>query len=352
MVSTMKKIGILTINSFNLGNRLQNYALQTMIEKMGYSAETILRTKPCGVIKSIKRNIRSKLIDDRFTRFYKFDKNIHWSKCIVSKDAVTDKLGEKYDGFVVGSDQVWNPTFSFNSELDYLPMIDSSKKFAYAASFGVSVIPKEYKHMVKNGLSTFDLISVREDAGVNIVKELTGRDATLVIDPTLMLTKEEWRRLSVVPSDLKRDSHYILTYFLGHEPQKATEEKSKLMRENGWMEYCLLDRANPKVCKAGPCEFLYLIDHAELVLTDSFHGSVFSFLFGKPFYVYAREGKENNMLSRIDTLMKMFSLERKFSGSGLHNDLLEHDYSVGYKALEQERKKAKNYLKSSMASMG
>ena len=111
----------------------------------------------------------------------------------------------------------------------------------------------------------------------------------------------------------------------------------------------MLNQADLKSCKAGPREFLYLIDHADLVLTDSFHACVFSFIFGKPFRVYPREGKETNMLSRINTLLKTFSLERKFSESGLKNDWLEHDYSAGYEALKTEREKAKQYLKSSIS---
>ena len=227
-------------------------------------------------------------------------------------------------------------------------MVEAKKKLSYAASFGISQVPEEQKEWLAGLLNEISHISVREEAGQRIVKELTGRDAMLVIDPTLMITAEEWREIANAPSDLKKGKHYILTYFLGAEPKKATSDKLKVMREYNWMEYHLLDQMDPKSCKAGPLEFLYLIDHADLVLTDSFHACVFSFLFGKPFCVYPREGKETNMLSRIHTLLKMFYLERKFSESGGKNDLLECDYSTGYEILNREREKARKYLEYAM----
>ncbi len=343
----MKKAAILTMVGYNFGNRLQNYALQQILSRMGYQAETLQRTKDSLITRG-KRGLRALLIKDFFSKCIKFNRRINWSRYVVSTQYVSESLEDNYDFFVMGSDQIWNITFDFTTENDFLSMVRPAKKLSYAASFGTSQITEERKEWLAGLLNGIPHISVREEAGQQIVKELTGRDAVLVIDPTLMLTAEEWREMAVAPSDLGKEEHYILTYFLGPEPQKATEDKLKMIREHGWREYHLLDQMNPKSCKAGPLEFLYLIDHADLVLTDSFHACIFSFLFGKPFRVYPREGKETNMLSRIYTLLKMFFLERKFSESGWQDDLLEHDYSAGYEVLDGEREKARKYLESAM----
>ena len=108
------------------------------------------------------------------------------------------------------------------------------------------------------------------------------------------------------------------------------------------------DRDQPELYVSGPEEFIFLLSKAKLVLTDSFHACVFSFLFRKPFLVYKREDTQNNMMSRIDTLLKKFKLQRKFVDSGLHNELFECDYDLGYEILAKERVKVIEFLKKSM----
>ena len=184
-------------------------------------------------------------------------------------------------------------------------------------------------------MNDFSALSVREEAGREIIKELTGKNATVIVDPTLLLSQEEWRKIERKPKGAEKG--YILTYFLSSMNEKA---KKLLEKEKGnYRIYNLLDKNDLIAGKAGPSEFLWLFDNADLILTDSFHASVFSFLFDKPFVVFDRNWSEGNMNSRLVTLLSKLGLERKYAESGMSNDIWEHDYAQSYKQLETEQKK-------------
>jgi exopolysaccharide biosynthesis predicted pyruvyltransferase EpsI len=139
-----------------------------------------------------------------------------------------------------------------------------------------------------------------------------------------------------------------LTYFIGGRSNRVNTDLKKYAEENNMEIYNLMDYAQPDLFVAGPSEFIYLIAHSQLVMTDSFHACVFSFLFQKPFLVYDRKGKENNMMSRMDTLLEKFDLKRKYVDSELINEILECDYSIGFKQLQFERQKAESFLRNSL----
>ena len=139
---------------------------------------------------------------------------------------------------------------------------------------------------------------------------------------------------------------YILTYFLSPKCEEAIKQLEEIQDNR-----CVYELLNPKDAvagSAGPSEFIWLFDHADLILTDSFHACVFSFLFNKPFLVYDRNWTECSMNSRLDTLLKKFHLERKYASSGLGNNIWEHNYEEGYKQLEKERLKAITFLKNAL----
>ena len=272
--------------------------------------------------------------------FFSFnEKNIDFSFDYIGRDNY--RLQEEYNTLIVGSDQIWNTTFKWLSINAFLPF-KHPKKIAFSASFGVDSIP--YDQTIADCLNDFKALSVREEAGAKIIKDLTGRDATVLVDPTMLLTKDEWRKVSKKPRGAKEG--YILTYFLS---PKCDEAKTKLEEIKEDKEVYELLNPNDKIAgTAGPSEFLWLFEHADLILTDSFHACVFSFLFNKPFIVYDRNWNEGNMNSRLETLLSKFSLERKYANSGLPNDIWEHDYTEGYKQLEIERKKAIDFLKKAL----
>lgn len=342
-----KTIGVITLqDNNNYGNRLQNYATQSILQNMGYTSLTIENYGYTNFkkfywlhrIKNMFSNNEYSSNDVKRCRFKSFNDYIRYDTNLYRPYYDYKKM----DYVIVGSDQVWHPEFGA-SYATLLSNISPSKRVAFSASFGVTTITQNIE-LYKENLPLFKALSVREEAGAKIIKELTGRDATVLVDPTMLLTQEEWRKVSKKPRGAKEG--YILTYFLS---PKCDEAKTKLEAIREDREVYELLNPNDKVAgTAGPSEFLWLFDHADLILTDSFHACVFSFLFNKPFIVYDRNWDGGNMNSRLETLLSKFSLERKYANSGIENDIWEHDYTEGYKQLEIERKKAIDFLKKAL----
>lgn len=358
----MKKIALYTIQSINYGNRLQNYATQEIIKSLGYDVVT-LRNSPKGsekeiqvklhpylrilkpilpIISYLKASTYGLLDIDKSNNYRLFNKNINFSSDYIGVDGYSEDL-RKYDTIVAGSDQIWNTEFAFVSINSFFPF-EHSRKISFSSSFGVDVIDDNIR--MAECLKDFKALSVRETAGAKIIKNLTGRNAEVLVDPTMLLSIDKWRNISKKPKGFV-DKPYILTYFLSPKNKKATEQLDKLRVSNMGI-YELFDKNDVVTRCAGPAEFLYLLDHAAIVLTDSFHACVFSFLFNKPFMVYNRNRKGAKMNSRLNTLLKKFHLERKYADSELENDIWEHDYSAGYEQLNIEKKKAIDFLKRAL----
>lgn len=357
----MKKAGIITccdVNG-NYGNKLQNYAVIKLLSKKGIHAQTIITESRkeknicvfCKIIFSrllrYKVGKNSQINRIKYFKTKKFEnKYLAFSKLLLKgKD-----ISKDYDYFVVGSDQVWNPSWytDLKKEAFLLTFAKPEQKICIAPSFGISELPDEWKPWFKEHLKSFPKISVREEEGAKIIKELTGKDATVLIDPTLMLDVSEWREISQKPKYVDFNKKYILTYFLGGQSEQVQHDLKKYRKEYDLVEYNLNELNGHYPFASDPSEFIYMIEHAALVVTDSFHACVFSFLFCKPFLVYDREGKSSNMMSRIETLLKKFNLERKYVASGIYNEIFECDYENGYKQLEQERKKFNCFLDESL----
>lgn len=374
----MEKVGIVTLNGYvNYGNRLQNYALQEIIKTFDFNVETIWveikRNNPKDIPVSTKvKNILSSTPLENFRRIqskvaeklYKNEldkkrKDIFrdFSKQYIAETAyklneknVPVNLNDEFDFFVVGSDQVWNPIFRKDNPLYFLQFAPKSKRIAYAPSFGINFIPDEYRDKYAKWLSEMGELSAREEAGAKIIRELTERDAPVHVDPTLLLTKKEWLDIAKKPSAYPNDK-YLLTYFLGD----IDKEKKKIIKE-------ISERNNLKVVNlaqakerdsylSGPSEFIYFINNAELFITDSFHGGVFSILLETPFIITNRNSRYPSMGSRIETLLSMFNFEDRYINSiNISNDdeIFNVDYSHVPEVLEIEREKSKNYLSQAL----
>ena len=360
ILHSKKKIAILTINdNDNYGNRLQNYALLQYLTQNGYNAEAVKNhyydigffTYYKYLIKNVIRNLFFYKLKryQRKINFSKFEKNIKYSKIKILKNSIPKNLDKKYECFIVGSDQVWNPKFERTSKIDFLTFASQEKRYSYAASIGIDNIPKEYKENYKKYLSQFNKISVREDRAKKCVEELTGRDDIEIhVDPTMLLTKTEWEKVMKKPS-IKLPNKYILSYFLGNisaERQKAINEYAQ---SNKLEIIELLNPSSPyNVC--GPSEFVYLEKNAELICTDSFHSSIFAIIFEKKFLVFDREqANMENMNSRIETLLKKYQLETQL----VKNNIIEKaPIDIDYKKVEgiiaAERQKAKYYFEKNL----
>ncbi|MEK4443629.1 polysaccharide pyruvyl transferase family protein [Niallia sp. FSL K6-0077] len=380
----MKKVAILTINDYsNYGNRLQNYATQEVLKSLGFSVETLVNTNGINNDKEIEtksNNKRSKLqklknmsikgiVLKIAFRFWKiFNKNkidrygekrlqtfklftkdfIQETKFSISDDNISKELLDQYDFFITGSDQVWNPYFRYGSSIDFLTFAPKNKRVAYAPSFGITDIPSQYVGNYQVWLSEMSSLSIREKAGKEIIKKLTGRESEVLVDPTLMLTKEKWLSIAK-PSPNKPTKNYILTYFFGGVSEEIRNRIKKISKENNLEIVNLADITDLETFIAGPSEFLDYINSASLFCTNSFHGCVFSILMQIPFIAFQREGNIPSMNSRIETLLSTFNLQSRFSTNVLTNEqVFAKDYSHIDLIIESEREKAINYLKRAM----
>ncbi len=339
----MKKVGIITIfDEDNYGNRLQNYAVQEVLVSLGFDVETIKNVniiEEYNLLEEVK-----KVLPERREKFLDFNNsNMKINDEVIIHDNVPENFHENYDYFVIGSDQIWNHEFPERfSNFSFAEFAPKEKRIAFSASFGIENIEKDIFEKYE-ALKDVRAISVRENAGGKLVKDITGReDATVLIDPTMMLTKEKWMTVMKKPEMLKSDK-YILKYFLGNVSEEKNAEIEKFAKENGCDIIDILDKDN--FYATGPSEFIYLIKNSFLVLTDSFHSCVFSILFNRPFLIFDRDQEGmRNMNSRIDTLLEKFDLENRRFNNKIEEKDLKVDYTNSYKTLEKEREKVIDFL--------
>ena len=368
MCAMKKRIGILTISHslMNYGNRLQNYALQKTLAKLGYDSETVAYTpsyegvlRPAGTVKkrsafvrkfraAAKRAIISAMAAYRaVVSFGKAStleaKTAGFNEFIRTKLSWTDEkytlgsdfsaLDRKFDCLIAGSDQIWNPFWEGTQPVYFMEYVPPEKRTVYAASFGVQEIPEEMKEQFRKYLTQIPRISCREDRGCEIVEELTGKRPEHVIDPTFLLNREEWAEIEQRPSGVRIREPYVLVYFLGRITAEA-RHRIKALKRSG-MSVIYLDKVlQVNTCFASPQEFLYLVNHAAAIVTDSFHGTAFAVIFNRPF-TYCVSQRGAYMGSRLSSLFKMLGCSENTT-----------DFTEINKAVLREQHKALEYLKA------
>lgn len=343
----MKKIGIITIVKVNnYGAELQAFALQKKLESKGFQAEIIdylyyknwrykdtKESRPFiplslkdRILYWVKYRAVNFLIEKVFTvfngnirrrleRFSSFHKEYsRFSKEFRSYPALYRER-MNYDVYVAGSDQVWNPTACSSIEPYFLTFApERSKKISYASSFGVSFIAECLHERFRGLLNNIGEISVREESGVQLVKQLTGRDATLVVDPTLLLTSAEWVKYEKLYPNMPE--RYVLIYQLSESEviidlAKSISKKRKIpvLRVCKRAFYENQNSGIQNILDAGPSEFLWLIHNAEFIITNSFHGTAFSVNYHKPFFTVLSDKKKNN--ARMESLLRTLKLQSR-----------------------------------------
>ena len=318
----MEKIMKIAIMSFpgspSHGAALQMYALYTTIRRMGHES-VILNYMPADLyeqyhktsqktIKSTIINIVSNIIIPSSEKAFKeFESSLDK----IPKEVLTDfnelsDVTADCDRIVVGSDQVWNMDITYHDYSFFLDFChDKIKKVAYAPSFGNDDIYENEKERITELLSEFSFLSAREKKGCEIINELTGREVPMVCDPTFLLSKEEWRKIAKKP---KYKSPYVLYYTIKSSPELykkallfAEERNLKLIKIGGRLrEY--FNAKNPSVFGVGPAEFLGLLDNAEYVFTNSFHGTALSIIMHKNFYVEYSSNTNVRLINLIDAV--------------------------------------------------
>ena len=342
----MKRAGIVTLfGEYNFGNRLQNYAVQQVLRKKGLEVETI---KYIGLEDDVPVVVNER-DEIRLNNFKEFNKYIKFANQIMYKEYDAPRnFSEYFDYIVLGSDQIWNFTFDkIFSDKALGSFVPSNKRISFSASFGVNYAPEknsEIYNSCRNNLIDMKSISVREFAGKEIVKELTGReDVKVLIDPTMMIENIEWEKVMKRPQKLKTDK-YILKSFLGNVSDKVWSELKRIADDNDCEIIDISDKTSPYY-DVGPSEFLYLEKNAFLVATDSFHSCVFSILFSTPFVVFKRQDNQlQSMYSRIETLLEKFQMENRIFSNEITEDILNNDYSTAHEILKSEIIQANDFL--------
>ena len=267
------------------------------------------------------------------------------------------RYAEKFTDVLVGSDQLWLPSGNGTNFYNLMFAPRACNRIAYAASFGVSSIPAHQRKETAEYLNRIRHISLREESGKRIVKELTGRDVPVILDPTMVITREQWDE--AVADKAVTDGDYLFCYFLGNNPSHR-EEASALAKSLGLKivtlrhldEYIASDEkfGDEAPYDVGPEEFVNLIRHAKYVCTDSFHGSVFSILYHKQFISFNRYGDgKNSRNSRLDTLFGNIGIDRRFHGDLKSEILRKIDYDAVDSKLEVLRMRSDRFIREALS---
>lgn len=329
----------------NYGGMLQAYATASMLEQRGLEYELVqyekVRTIP-GMVRSLPRLLNRVLLNDKYEAFLKKQgmkahpefgemdkirmqsfrrfKESHFTKLspVFKGYEALCQGARRYSAVVTGSDQLWSPAGLPTNYYNLMFVPEDVRKISYASSFGVGYIPWYQKGRTAEFLNRIEFISMRENKGAELVKELTGRDVPVILDPVFMFDKAGWEKL--IPSERIVEEPYILAYFLGANPehrqavkQAAKELGCKIVTLPHMDQYVAADEdfGDYRLYDVGPDRFLNLLRGAAYVCTDSFHGSCFAIIHGIPFVTFSRydENSGHSKNSRIDTLCGNLGLQ-------------------------------------------
>lgn len=367
------KLAIMTWYHYrNYGTALQAAALTRVLRDLGHEPQMICY-KPCGYHRTVldySAAAFAKRVFKKITKRSRATNESHFcdaekdklfqeflDECITFTEPCQTKadlegLNDQFDAFICGSDQIWSPlNFDPKYYLDFVH--DPMKKIAYAPSLGVERIEDKYiRAEITALLTNFGSLSVRETAGQKLIKELSGKDSRVVLDPTLLLTASQWEARFDKESAKDKKS-YLLVYMLGNngahldaarktagrlglELRVIPVHKSDLTHDG-----CITDAV-------GPQEFLELIHNASYVCTDSFHGMIFSLIFHRPFTAFVRFEKDDarNQNSRIFNLLSMVEMSDRLMVGDDWTAIAdsEPDFTNADRVLNEQRDSSIQYI--------
>lgn len=349
----MRTVLITTLHFYNnFGSVLQAYALQRTMEKLGYSAD-ILPYRPQLPEYTYFQDLKlQRAYGEKCAKFADFRRRV------LGMEKDTDRIGERwrdYDAYIAGSDIVWGREFSGLDGAYFLTFApEKSRKIAYAASAILAGNGRtEDDALFAERLSSFDALSVRETSSVPAIQRFTEKDVVSVLDPTLLLSKEEYAFLELECAEVT-EGPYLLSYFLTHDPAvvdytNLLAKKLELRIIHYFADYP--DKVFPQdagcFAFAGPGEFLSLVKNAACVFTNSFHGTCFAMIYRRPFYTYMAK---RAMLSRVrDTVVRLGMEERFFSGfQDLSRASAEIDWAGMESRLSREQRASLAFLTNAL----
>lgn len=341
MDTKIKKIGIVTwFESENMGTNLQAYALYKKLQDLGYDVSLIsyfryefwglssfLKNwlKKIGILDYLRMNFGNAVSRKRKIRVYKFFHNNIKIERIYSRNQYLNLL-EQFDIFISGSDQIWNPNC-----LDSFYLLDfarNKKKIAYASSIGVNAFPENTKNTYTKYLKSYSSIGLRETIGVNMVNELLKTNkAVKVVDPTFLLNSNEWKKLSDL-SNLKYKGDFLFCYFIGNREEYEDYLKN-IYHKSGCSQiivFCSMENSKTRfkgipniiyLKDSGIEDFVYLINQAKIVCTDSFHATAICINLQKDFIEFLRfkETDTKSQNSRIKDILERYELTNRIYSS-------------------------------------
>lgn len=375
----MKTIGLITLWSKNYGSILQCYATKKIIEKNGLRCEVLYQNESGGygyyykIKKLLSISVNSILYPAYLRNFLQTRKSAKKSKASVSKETAKrmddfvrvnisprgvsykqiekEAHSQKYQAFIVGSDQIWSGVVPYNP-FSFLMFAPKEKRIAYAPSFGTDSIEKYNKNKFRKSINTFSRLSVRENQGVNIIDELCGISVSQMPDPTILLTLEEWNSMIC-----KRiEDKYILLHFLDRPSENALAVIQLLKSKWQIRLICIgypreeLKALGAEFIDAGPYEYLACIFNAAYICTDSFHTTLFSIRSERQFYVFPRLYQNGyNQSSRITSLLEDCDyVERYIQSTPSSIEDIPHNIHSCKSYFEEQRIKALDYIESSI----
>lgn len=352
----MKRIAIMSIYDLqNIGNRLQNYAAIKILSEYGEVKNIVsyYNNTESSFFCSPKAKLRKliKMLADfkhrslfkyiaRLKRFCEFDKMINNTKQY-GKNYKYEKLDKEYDYFFVGSDQIWNRwLFPTKAQIAFCGFAKSSKCVAFMPSICMNSVTEKQKIEFINYLKDYKALSCRENSGSVLLSSMLGRKVETLIDPTLLLSASEWSAVAQKPNFHKPECRYALVYFLGTRGENINSYISKVANRHHLKIVDLLDFGSDYYT-CGPMEFIWLIENCNIMFTDSFHGSVFSYIFNKPFKVFTRSNIGDKMNSRLENLLTTLHITsaESIDYDKVGDDLFDVNYDKTFLKIEQGKVK-------------
>lgn len=356
------KIYTVTYLINNYGSILQAFALQSRLREFGAEPEILVKlpkqrpsriklwlsvlkpVKHYSLMQRIKKRLHVRRYAEKNKKLSQF-RNSNISYATIEDEQSFCKNISTRDLFLAGSDQIWSVALAPLSKWYTMQWIDKKgvKKYSYAASIGLSELSEEQINVYKEGLSDFQIISLREKQAVQLLSPVFPAKVRQDLDPTLLYDKTFWRRIE---SPRLVEEPYVFVYMLRPDNDVIKLAK-RIAQEKGYKVIytgLLADHYNDvkTVCDAGISEFLSYIDHAESVVVNSFHGTVFSVLFEKPFLSV----KVASTSSRVESFLEMIGLMSQYVEDVNRAYSLNPDFSAALKIVEKEREKSLEYLKS------
>lgn len=380
----MKKIGIITVHRLpNWGSVLQAYALQKTIRALGYDVENIEykypnsfhwargkswgMTEPVsfwGILRKIKDeflfalNLKAKPQMRLLNEF--INDNLKLSRKYSSYEELHNNP-PIYDIYVSGSDQIWNPHTMLGDTsymFDFAP--NNAKIISYASSFACNDVPLNLREQYIKYLKRYSSISVRENNGKSLIRRLVNKNADVVLDPTLLLNGDEWRSIASRAPNVKLPHNYILCYMLSYT-YSADEPMNKLLtrvqKQYGWP--IIMMKTSPKNFNGyqyklprnfnlGIPEFIYLMQHASLIVSSSFHGTAFALNLGRPLLALTKDNEDDRIESLVNNLGVAEQILVLTSNVTKKELTPFYDVNKEQSALSKLRQKSINYLSQSL----